>query len=100
MPETVPVLLLRVAAAWLVPGLGLLALPAGPGGPLGALPLHMALAVEARLPGEAAVAGTATVEEVERAGHTVYGLLLAFAGPVDLPQGTEIWQRAGSLDAR
>ncbi len=95
MPETVPVLLLRVGAAWPVPGLGLLALPAGPGGPLGALPLHTALAVEARLAGGAAVAGTATVEEIERAGHTaVYGLLLAFAGPVALPPGTEIWRLA------
>ncbi|MFD1467925.1 hypothetical protein ACFQ48_06790 [Hymenobacter caeli] len=89
------VLLLRVAAAWPVPGLGLLALPAGPAAaPLRAHALHTALAVEARPPGGAALPGTATVEEVERGGRSSYGLLLDLGGPVDLPPGTEIWGRA------
>ncbi len=95
MPEPASVFLLRVAAAWPVPGLGLLALPAGPDAPLRAHALHTALAVEARLPAGAPVAGTATVEEIDRAGRTTYGLLLDFAAPMALPPGTEIWQQAG-----
>ena len=43
-------LLLRVATAWPLPGLGLLVLPAGPTPYLAAYPLHTALAVEACLP--------------------------------------------------
>ncbi len=92
MPEAFPVLLLRVAATWALPGLGLLALPAGSDdAPLRAHALHTALAVEARLPGGTATTGTATVEEIEREGHTSYGLLLDLAAPADLPPGTEIW---------
>lgn len=94
MPEPPLALLLRVAEAWPIPGLGLLALPAGPDAPLRAHALHAALAVEARPPSGPAVAGTATVEEVAHAGRTTYGLLLEFAGPADLPVGTEIWGRA------
>ena len=94
MPETTIVLLLRVAGAWPIPGLGLLALPAGPDAPLRAHALHAALAVEARLPGGAVLAGAATVEEIDREGQVFYGLLLDFAGPGALPPGTEIWGRA------
>ena len=93
MPEPPFVLLLRVAEAWRIPGLGLLALPAGPDGPLRAHALHAALVVEARPPGGPVVAGAATVEEVAHAGRSTYGLLLELAGAVALPVGTEIWGR-------
>lgn len=99
MPEPPFVLLLRVAEAWPIPGLGLLVLPAGPDVPLRAHALHAAVAVEARPPGGLAVAGAATVEEVERAGRSTYGLLLEFAGAVELPVGTEIWGRAAPAAA-
>ena len=87
-----PVLLLRVATAWPLPGLGLLALPDGPAPPLAAYPLHAALAVEAVLPGGARRAATATVEEVSRpgAGASVRGVLLDFGGAVELGPGAEI----------
>ena len=89
-----PVLLLRVAAAWPLPGLGLLALPDGPTPALAAYTLHAALAVEAGLPGGTRRAATATVEEVTRpdaAETPVRGLLLDFGGAVELGPGTEIW---------
>ena len=86
-------MLLRVAAAWPLPGLGLLALSDGPAPPLAAYPLHAALAVEAVLPGGARRAATATVEEVTRADDDApaRGLLLDFGGAVVLEPGTEIW---------
>ncbi|AMJ67659.1 hypothetical protein [Hymenobacter sp. PAMC 26628] len=87
-----PTLLLRVAAAWAVPGLGLLALPAGPDGALRAHALHTALPIEARLPGGPTAGGTATVEEIEREGVASYGLLLDLGALVTVPPGTEIWQ--------
>lgn len=88
-------LLLRVAAAWAVPGLGLLALPAGPDDALRAHALHAALPVEARLPGGATATGTATVEEIDRAGVAGYGLLLDLGPLAAVPPGTEIWQVPG-----
>ncbi|MGI4887199.1 MAG: hypothetical protein ACRYFR_19765 [Janthinobacterium lividum] len=90
-----PTLLLRVATAWALPGLGLLALPAGPDGALRAHALHTALPIEARLPGGATAAGTATVEEVGREGVVVFGLLLDLGPLATVPPGTEIWQVPG-----
>ena len=87
-----PTLLLRVATAWAVPGLGLLALPAGPDEALRAHALHTALPVEARLPGGGTAAGTATVEEIDRAGVSSYGLLLDLGALAAVPPDTEIWQ--------
>jgi hypothetical protein len=86
-----PTLLLRVATAWAVPGLGLLALPDGADDALRAYALHTALPIEARLPG-GPVTGTATVEEVEREGVASYGLLLDLGALATMPPGTEIWQ--------
>lgn len=91
-----PTLLLRVAAAWALPGLGLLALPAGPDDALRAHALHTVLPIEARLPGGPTAAGTATVEEIDRAGATSYGLLLDLGPLAKVPPGTEIWQMPGA----
>lgn len=82
-----PTLLLRVATAW--------ALPAGPDGALRAHALHTALPIEARLPGGATAAGTATVEEVGREGVVVFGLLLDLGPLATVPPGTEVWQVPG-----
>ena len=91
---TTETLLLRVAAAWPLPGLGLLVLPAGPTPHLAACTLHTALAVEARLPNGATHDGGATVEEVSRPDDNtgpIRGLLLDL-GPIQLlPVGTTIW---------
>ncbi|OGX90420.1 hypothetical protein [Hymenobacter coccineus] len=87
-----PTLLLRVATTWAVPGLGLLALPAGPDGALRAHALHTALPIEARLPGGSVVSGTATVEEIDRVGVVSYGLLLDLGALAAVPPGTEVWQ--------
>jgi len=86
-------MLLRVAAAWPLPGLGLLALPDGPTPHLAAYPLHTALAVEAVFPDGTCQPGTATVEEVTRADGAARALLLD-VGPATEPTlvpGTEIW---------
>ncbi len=85
-------LLLRVATAWSLPGLGLLALPAGPTPRLADYALHTALAIEVRWPDGTGRIGTATVEEITRREGTTRGLLLDL-GPADahLPPGTEIW---------
>ncbi|WP_210513827.1 hypothetical protein [Hymenobacter terricola] len=91
-PASLP--LLRVAATWQLPGLGLLALPDGPTPPLAPFALHTALAVEARLPGGTRHAAIATVEEVTRPeapDAPARGLLLDFGAAVELPAGTEIW---------
>ncbi|TPG62943.1 hypothetical protein [Hymenobacter nivis] len=90
-----PTFLLRVAAAWTVPGLGLLALPAGPDAALRAHALHTSLPIEARLPGGPRAAGTATVEEIEREGATSYGLLIDLGALATVPPGTEIWHVPG-----
>ena len=86
-------LLLRVATAWPLPGLGLLVLPAGPTPYLAACPLHTALAVEACLPDGTRVSGVATVEEVSRPADAAptSGLLLDLGPTRELPGGTTIW---------
>ncbi|MCC3151751.1 hypothetical protein Q3A66_01000 [Hymenobacter sp. BT770] len=90
-------LLLRVAATWSLPGLGLLALADAATPHLAAHPLHTALAVEAVLPAGGRLAGTGTVEEITRGETTERGLLLDL-GPegTTLPPGTEIWLLAGA----
>ena len=92
MNSTFPLLLLRVAATWPLPGLGLLVLPDGPTPYLAACALHTALAVTSVRPDGTRHGGVATVEEVTRpdAGPTC-GLLLDFGAAVALPPGTEIW---------
>lgn len=89
-----PLLLLRVAAAWPLPGLGLLALPDGPTPYLAACRLHTALAVEVRWPDGTCHTGQATVEEVSRptdAAGPNSGLLLDLGPTRELPVGTTIW---------
>ena len=91
-----PLLLLRVATAWPLPGLGLLALPDGPTPYLAACALHTALAVEARLPDGTRHAGQATVEEISRAPDaagpaSTSSLLLDLGFARELPAGTTIW---------
>lgn len=89
-----PVLLLRVAAAWPLPGLGLLALPDAAAPSLAAYALHTALAVEAALPDGTRHPAAATVEEVTRPetpDAPVRGLLLDFGASLALPPGTAIW---------
>ncbi len=87
--------LLCVAAAWPLPGLGLLVLPAGPTPALAAYALHTALAVEVRLPDGRRWSATATVEEVSRAGTPAAdpqrALLLTLELPELLPPGAGIW---------
>ena len=92
-------LLLRVARAWPLPGLGLLALPDGPAPALAAYAVHTALAVEAALPGGTRLAAVATVEELARpeTPAPTRGLLLDLEA-VELPAGTEIWLNAGAAD--
>ena len=95
-----PVLLLRVAATWPLPGLGLLALPAGPTPHLTAYALHTALAVRALRPDGTTLAGIATVEEVSRpgaAGVSQRALLLDLEAAGTLPPNTEIWLSATYL---
>lgn len=93
MPPETSTLLLRVATAWPLPGLGLLALPDGPTPYLAACPLHTALAVEVRLPDGSRHPGLATVEEVSHAAAAgpTNGLLLDLALARELPAGTTIW---------
>ena len=90
-----PLLLLRVAAAWPLPGLGLLVLPDGPTTHLLAYDLHTALAVAAHLPEGRHQPAHATVEEVSRpddgASGPTRGLLLDLQGICELPIGTTIW---------
>ena len=100
MPTSI--LLLRVAATWPLPGLGLLALPDGPTPHLAAYHLHTALAVQAVLPNGSRHAATATVEEVTRPeapGKPVQGLLLDFGAALPLPPRTEIWLPAAEPEA-
>ena len=95
-----PPLLLRVAATWFLPGLGLLALPQGPAARLAAYALHTALLVEAVLPDGTRHAAHATVEEItrpEESTASMRGLLLDFASQIVLPPGTTVWLvQAGS----
>ena len=92
LPVSPTPFLLRVAAAWPLPGLGLLALPAGPTPYLTSLPLHTALPVRAQLPDGTQHPGHATVEEVntENAAAPVRGLLLDLGATSTLPAGTII----------
>ena len=97
-----PPLLLRVAATWSLPGLGLLALPQEPAAPLAAYALHAALLVEAVLPDGTRHVAHATVEEITRPGESaasMRGLLLDFASQIVLPLSTTIWlvQAGGKL---
>lgn len=87
-------LLLRVAATWPLPGLGLLALPADPTPHLQPYALHTTLAVLATGPNGERHAGTATVEEITQPHEPdapVRGLLIEFGTPVTLLSGAEIW---------
>ncbi|WP_460501651.1 hypothetical protein, partial [Hymenobacter agri] len=71
-----PILLLRVATTWPLPGLGLLAMPAGPTPHLTSLPLHTALPVDLHLPDGSRRPAVGTVEELSRAGaEAMRGLL-------------------------
>ena len=91
-PET-PFLLLRVGAAWALPGLGLLVLPDGPTPYLAACDLHTALAIEVHLPDGTRRSGSATVEEVSRPEATMRSLLLDLDLELNggLSVGTTIW---------
>jgi hypothetical protein len=93
MPPETSTLLLRVAAVWPLPGLGLLALPDGPTPYLAACPLHTALAVEIRLPDGGRHSSLATVEEVSHAAAAgpTSGLLLDLGLVRELPAGTTVW---------
>ena len=91
MPVSTSTLLLRVAATWPLPGLGLLALPNGPTPHLTAYALHTTVAVEAILDDGTRHAATATVEEITRGAAPERGLLLDFRSPLALPVGSEIW---------
>lgn len=87
-----PLLLLRVATAWPLPGLGLLVLPDGPTPYLAACNLHTALTVEVRLPDGTRHAGLATVEEITRStAGPASGLLLDLGPNLELPVGSTIW---------
>jgi hypothetical protein len=85
-------LLLRVAAAWPLPGLGVLVVPTGATPRLACYPLHTALTVAAATEGTR-VPAAATVEEIVREGNVARGLLLDFgsANIPPLPPGTSIW---------
>lgn len=95
LPAETSLLLLRVARAWALPGLGLLVLPDGPAPPLTAYDLHTALAVAIHLPDGRHQPGHATVEEVSRpddgASGPTRGLLLDLQSVRELPIGTTIW---------
>ena len=93
-----PLLLLRVATAWPVPGLGLLALPSGSTPHLLPYALHTAVAVATTGPDGHRYEATATVEEITQPGATasVRGLLLDVGTILDLLPGTEIWLREGA----
>jgi hypothetical protein len=102
MTASAPTLLLRVAATWPLPGLGLLALPDGPTPLLLPYALHTALAVAVILPDGTHQPGTGTVEEVSRpdtATGPVRGLLLDMGTTHPLPPGTEIWLADSRADA-
>jgi hypothetical protein len=94
MSATAPTLLLRVAATWPLPGLGLLVLPDGPTPYLAACALHSAHAVTIELPGGSRQPSLATVEEVVRPDDSTgpqRGLLLDLGPTRELPIGTSIW---------
>ncbi|MBF9222917.1 hypothetical protein [Hymenobacter ruricola] len=93
-PNTPAPRLLHVAAAWPLPGLGLLVLPAGPAPALAAYALHTALAVEVVLPDGTRHPAVATVEEITRPetpATAEQGLLLDIDAAVAAGAGAEIW---------
>ena len=93
-------LLLRAAATWPLPGLGVLVLPAGPTPHLADSPLHTALEVEVAPPGAARYSATATVEETTRhdaPNNPTRALLLDITEAELLPPGTEIWLTAPAV---
>ena len=86
--------LLRAAATWPLPGLGVLVLPAGPTPHLAGYPLHTTLNVEVAPPGAARYTATATVEETTRddaPDGPTRALLLDITAAERLPPGTNIW---------
>jgi hypothetical protein len=89
--STLSQLLLTVAAAHHLPGLGVLALPAaGPPQPW-PYPLHTALLVRLVWPEGYQATAPATVEEVSRADHTLPALLVQLEQGPALVAGTQIW---------
>ena len=89
------VLLLRVATAWPLPGLGLLVLAPGATPVLAPYPLHTALAVRVVLATGSSYSATATVEEINRADTTERALLLELPfGAVQPSVGSGIWLAA------
>jgi hypothetical protein len=93
MPSS-DLLLLRVAATWFLPGLGVLVVPAGATPRLANYPLHTALGVVAEVAGGTLAPATATVEEITREGTTNWALLLDFgrlARPRCCPVPTSGW---------
>ena len=97
MNASSPGLLLRVATTWPLPGLGLLALPAGPVPHLAAYELHAVVAVEAVLPDGTRHPATATVEEITRGAFSERVLLLDFGMSLALPEHSEIWLAPSQL---
>lgn len=90
-------LLLRAAATWPLPGLGVLVLPTGPTPHLAGYPLHAALSVEVAPPSAARYTATATVEEITRddaPDGPTRALMLDITEAEHLPPGTEIWLTA------
>ncbi len=99
------VLLLRVAAMWPLPGLGLLVLPEGATPRLMSYPLHTPLLVAVVLPNGNRHRASATVEEIVRTAATERSLLLDFGTEVaeELAVGTEIWlleETANALESK
>ncbi|MBO2010603.1 hypothetical protein [Hymenobacter negativus] len=89
-----PTLLLRVAATWPLPGLGLLVLPAGPTPHLLPYALHTTLAVIVSGPNGEQYPGSATVEEITQPNAThapLRGLLLDLSIRVVVLPGAKIW---------
>lgn len=92
-----PVLLLRVAATWPLPGLGLLALPDAPTPYLMAQNLHNILTVKILYIDNTSRNAFATVEEVSRPDDSTPPtrcLLLDLETTRELPAGTSIWLAA------
>jgi hypothetical protein len=86
-------MLLRVLAAWPLPGLGLLVLPDGPTPHLDAYALHTALMVEMVWPDGPRQAAIATVEEITRAetGAAAARGLLFDDSVAELSPGASVW---------
>ena len=86
--------LMRIDRSFPLPGLGLLALPPQRMAALHQLPLHSALEVVLRQPGQQDLRLTATVEEVQYGAEpepTLYGLLLETTTLIELSAAAELW---------